>query len=991
MELETQAQLLAASLIGCVRMAKNLVIVESPAKAKTIGKYLGSDYVVEASIGHIMDLPKNDIGVELKRRTFAPTLIVSPGKEKIVDRLKKLAAKSDSVFLAADPDREGEAIAAHLKFQLLPSMKDKSKLRRVTFNEITKKAVQAAFLQTRDVDEDLVDAQQTRRVLDRLVGYQISPLLWDKVKRGLSAGRVQTVALRLIVEREREINAFQPVEYWNIDAVLSPSKGGQEFTARMVGVQGLPIKVSNGTDADGKEVFLSNALPDKSAVDEVMQQLERATWRVKSVEKKERRQNPRAPFTTSQLQQQAAGRLGFNVRRTMGVAQRLYEGVEIGSEGTVGLITYMRTDSTNMSKDAVEEIRGWVNKKFGDKYLPGNPNVYKSKKDAQEAHEAIRPTNVSFVPDEVRRYLSDEQYRLYKLIWERAVTSQMTPAVFDQTTVEIEAKAEGTYDFRTTGSVLKFDGWLRFDEEAKKAKAARAEAEKKQISQSADGDDTENAKDSTSEESSADRRLPELNDGQAVEKVSLDPQQKSTQPPPRFNEASLVKTLEEKGIGRPSTYASIINTIQERDYVKKLQQKLVPTEIGMVVTELLVKNFPYIFETGYTAQLEGELDDVEMGKEKWTDLLNGFYDHFEKELLVAETQMEDIKAMELETDEICEKCAAPLMLKWGKFGSFYSCSRFTKDKPVTVAQGPLKKDPKAAIAKVLEKLDFPMFVKAMNDDITESSVKVEDKAHLVEALQRAAGNGNKLVVEADSCDFTKENFSAKPDLAMPGAADAEAEDEFCDNCGRVMVLRNGPWGPFMSCPGYSEDPPCKTIRKLTQKVQTKPPVVLEEPCPKCGKPLLQRDGQYGEFIACSGYPKCKYVKQDLLDVPCPKCGGEIAVRKTKRNTTFYGCTRYPKCDFTSNQLLVNETCPKCDSAYLVEVSNAEGTYLVCPNNRESLPKRRPRKGAKEEPAPTTPECSFERKIGPPKPKEDDPEARTVPDPAKTRPVVEAVA
>jgi DNA topoisomerase-1 len=972
-------------------MAKNLVIVESPAKAKTIGKYLGSDYIVEASIGHIMDLPKNDIGVELKRRTFAPTLIVSPGKEKIVDRLKKLAAKSDSVFLAADPDREGEAIAAHLKFQLLPSMKDKSKLRRVTFNEITKKAVQAAFKNTRDINEDLADAQQTRRVLDRLVGYQISPLLWDKVKRGLSAGRVQTVALRLIVEREREINAFQPVEYWNIDAVLSPSKAGQEFTARMVGVQGLPIKVSNGTDADGKEVFLSNALPDKSAVDEVMQQLERATWRVKSVEKKERRQNPRAPFTTSQLQQQAAGRLGFNVRRTMGVAQRLYEGVEIGSEGTVGLITYMRTDSTNMSKDAIEEIRGWVNKKFGDKYLPTSANTYKSKKDAQEAHEAIRPTNISYVPDEVRRYLSDEQYRLYKLIWERAVTSQMTPAVFDQTTVEIEATAEGTYDFRTTGSILKFDGWLRFDEEAKKAKAARAEAEKKQISQSADSDDGESAKDSTSEESSADRRLPELTGGQAVEKISLDPQQKFTQPPPRFNEASLVKTLEEKGIGRPSTYASIINTIQERDYVKKLQQKLVPTEIGMVVTELLVKNFPYIFETGYTAQLEGELDDVEMGKEKWTTLLNGFYDHFEKELLVAETQMEDIKAMELETDEICDKCGAPLILKWGKFGSFYSCSRFTKDKPVTVAQGPLKKDPKAAIAKTLEKLSFPMYVKAMNDDVTESSVKVEDKAELIQALQRAAGGGNKLVVEADSCDFTKENFSAKPDLAIPGAADAEAEEEFCDNCGRVMVLRNGPWGPFMSCPGYSDDPPCKTIRKLTQKVQTKPPVVLEEPCPKCGKPLLQRDGQYGEFIACSGYPKCKYVKQDLLDVPCPKCGGEIAVRKTKRNTTFYGCTRYPKCDFTSNQLLVNETCPKCDSAYLVEVSNAEGTYLVCPNNRESLPKRRPRKGAKEEPAPTTPECSFEKKIGPPKPKEEEHEARTVPDPAKTRPVVEAVA
>src|SRR6202789_1261493 len=974
-------------------MAKNLVIVESPAKAKTIGKYLGSDYVVEASIGHIMDLPKNDIGVELLRRTFEPTLIVSPGKEKVVDRLKKLAAKSDSVFLAADPDREGEAIAAHLKFQLLPSIKDKSKLRRVTFNEITKKAVKAAFEHTRDVDENLVDAQQTRRVLDRLVGYQISPLLWDKVKRGLTAGRVQTVALRLIVEREREINAFQAVEYWNIDAVLSPQKGGQEFTARMVGVQGLPIRVANGTDADGKEVFLSNALPDKGAVDEVMEQLERATWCVKSIEKKERRQNPRAPFTTSQLQQQAAGRLGFNVRGTRGVAQRLYEGIELGSEGTVGLITYMRTDSTNMSADAVAEIREWVNKKFGGKYVPEKANVYKSKKDAQEAHEAIRPTNVSFVPDEVRRYLSDEQYRLYKLIWERAVTSQMTAAVFDQTTVEIEAKAEALYDFRTTGSILKFDGWLRFDEETKKAKAARAAAEaqeKKQISQSADADDAESAKDSTSEESSADRRLPELRDGQGLERVRLDPQQKFTQPPPRFNEASLVKTLEEKGIGRPSTYASIINTIQERDYVKKLAQKLVPTEIGMVVTELLVKNFPYIFETGYTAQLEGELDAVEEGTEKWTDLLNGFYTHFEKELKVAETDMEDIKAMEQATDEICEKCGAPLILKWGKFGSFYSCSHFTKVKPITVAQGPLKKDPKAAVKKVLDTFSFPMYVKAMNEDTTESRAKVESKAELIEALQAAAGQGNKLVVEPESCDFTKENFAAKPDLNSPEAQEGERGGEVRANGARTMVLRNGPWGPFMACPGYNEDPPCKTIRKLTQKVQSKPPVVLEEPCPKGGKPLLQRDGQYGEFIACSGYPKCKYVKQELLEVPCPKCGGEVAVRKNKRGDTFYGCTRYPKCDFTSNQKLVNETCPKCDSAYLVEYANAEGTFLICPNNREALPKRRPRKGAKEEEVSTTPECSYEKKIGPPKVKEE-PEERKRPDADKTRPVVEAVA
>jgi DNA topoisomerase-1 len=940
--------------------------------------------VVEASIGHIMDLPKNDIGVELKHRTFLPTLIISPGKEKVVERLKKLAAKSDSVFLAPDPDREGEAIAAHLKMQLLPSIKDKTKLRRVTFNEITKKAVKAAFEHTRDVDENLVDAQQTRRVLDRLVGYQISPLLWDKVKRGLSAGRVQTVALRLIVEREREINAFKPVEYWNIDALLSPGKGGTEFTARMVGVAGQPIRVSNGTDADGKEQFLANALPDKPAIDEVMAQLERAKWNVRSIEKKERRQNPRAPFTTSQLQQQAAGRLGFNVRRTMGVAQRLYEGIELGSEGTVGLITYMRTDSTRMSPDAVQEIREWVGKKFGDKYLPATENTYKSKKDAQEAHEAIRPTSVSFVPDEVRKYLSDEQYRLYKLIWERAVTSQMTPAVFDQTTVEIEAKADISYDFRTTGSILKFDGWLRFDEEAKKSKAARAAAEAEQSKQSSDADD---------EESSADRRLPELAEGQSLEKIKLDPQQKFTQPPPRFNEASLVKTLEENGIGRPSTYASIINTIQERDYVKKLQQKLVPTEIGMVVTDLLVKNFPYIFKVEYTANLENELDNVEDGTEKWTDLLKGFYGHLEDELKVAQTEMEDIKAMEEKTDEICEKCGAPLVLKWGKFGSFYSCSNFSNAKPITVAQGPLKKDPKAAVKKVTAKLHFPMFVKAMNDDVTESSTKVEDKAALLEALQAAAEHakekgGIKLVVEADSCDFTKENFAAKPDLAAPGA-DAEAEEEFCDNCGRVMVLRNGPWGPFMACPGYNEDPPCKTIRKLTHKVQTKPPVVLDEPCPKCGKPLLQRDGQYGEFIACSGYPKCKYVKQELLEVPCPKCGGEIAVRKNRRGDTFYGCTRYPKCDFTSNQKLINQTCPKCESAYLLELSNSEGTYLVCPNNHEKLPKRRGKKGAAEE-KPATPECKYIKKIGPPKPKEESVELQR-PDPEKTRPVVEAVA
>ena len=976
-------------------MAKNLVIVESPAKAKTINKYLGSDYVVEASIGHIMDLPKNDIGVELKHRTFAPTLIVSPGKEKVVDRLKKLAAKSDAVFLAPDPDREGEAIAAHLKMQLLPSMKKGSQLRRVTFNEITKKAVQAAFERTRDVNDNLVDAQQTRRVLDRLVGYQISPLLWDKVKRGLSAGRVQTVALRLIVERERAINAFHPVEYWIIDAVLAPAgRANDTFTARMSGVQGQSIRVSNGTDAEGKEQYLANALPDKEAVDEVMAQLQKATWRVRGVETKERQRKAPAPYTTSKLQQDAAGRLGFNVRRTMGVAQRLYEGIELGTDGTVGLITYMRTDSTRMSPDAIAEIRSWVGKNLGEKYLPKTENVYKSKADAQDAHEAIRPTSFTYTPDSVRKYLSDEQFRLYRLIWERAVASQMTPAVFDATSVDIEARAGSiSYDFRTTGSVLKFDGFLHFEEQAKKARATRDAksdaADKKLAEGSADGDGAENAADATSEDSAGDRRLPSLAANQALNANKLDPQQKFTQPPPRFNEASLVKALEEKGIGRPSTYASIINTIQERDYVKKIAQKLVPTEIGMVTTELLVKNFPYIFEPGYTATLEGELDEVEGGGKRWTDLLNGFYGHLEKELHVAEIEMEDVKAWEKETDQLCDKCGAPLLLKWGKFGSFYSCSNFTKTKPVNVALGPLKKDSKAIVKKVTDALTFPMIVKAMTEDVTDYSQEVADKTALLKALEAGAKKGKKLSVEPQTCDFTKENFAGKPDLSSPGAQDAEQEEEFCDNCGRVMVLKNGPWGPFMSCPGYSDDPPCKTIRKLTQKQQSKPPVQLEEPCPKCGKPLLQREGQYGEFIACSGYPKCKYVKQDLLDVACPKCAAEVAVRKNRRGDTFYGCTRYPKCDFTTNQKLVAGPCPECQSPYLLVLGDKEGTYLVCPNNVDRLPKRRGKKGDKQEEAPGV-VCHFEERIGPPQPK-DEPLELQRPNPKSAGPVVEAVA
>ena len=864
-------------------MSRSLVIVESPAKAKTIEKYLGKGFEVRASVGHIMDLPKNDIGVELKKRTFVPELVVSPGKEKVVEQLKKAGEKADEIFLAPDPDREGEAIAAHLAIQLGTNAKERKKIRRVTFNEITKKAVQEAFLHARDVDQNLVDAQQTRRVLDRLVGYQISPLLWDKVRRGLSAGRVQTVAVRLIVEREREIAAFKPVEYWTLEAQLHPNKRNSDsFKAKFVGIEGEAAKVPNGQDKEGKDQFISNALPDKAQMDAVLKSLEKATWSVASVQYREQQRRPLPPFITSQLQRDAASKLGFNVRRTMGVAQRLYEGIDLGSEGTTGLITYMRTDSPRVSPEAKDGARKWIGDNLGKQYLPETPNNYKGKKDSQDAHEAIRPSDAARTPESIAKYLSDEQLKLYTLIWKRFIASQMVPAVFDITTAKIEAKSaidRKTYDFRVTGSVLRFDGFLKIYEMSEEKKA----------------DDEEN---------SLANKLPSLENGEGLELEQLLPEDHFTDPPPRYNEASLVKELEERGIGRPSTYASIINTIQDREYVVKhggSRGRFYPTEIGMVVCDLLVESFPYIFDTKYTARLEEELDDIEEGKEKWTDLLNGFYDHFEDELKDADKTMRNIKRMEHMTDEKCEVCGSPLILKWGKFGSFFACSAYNKKDPT-------------------------------------------------------------------SCTFTKENIAAKPDMNTPEAQEAGDTEEYCENCGRVMVLRRGPFGPFMSCPGYSEDPPCKTIRKLSQKQQQKPPEPTGEACPECGKPLVLRQGAYGEFVSCSGYPKCKYVKQNLIEgMKCPKCGvGDIAERKARRGNVFWGCTNYPKCDFTSNNKPVPKKCPECGSPYLVEKTLKSGIYLECPNKKkgaeEEKPKKKGKKVAQPEPGAEV-VCHYSKRIG----------------------------
>jgi len=814
-------------------LSKGLVIVESPAKAKTIQKYLGKGFTVEASLGHVKDLPKSTLGVDIDNE-FDTEYIVIPGKEKVLNKLKKLAESADHIYLAPDPDREGEAIAAHLADELdtngskkkkKAGKKDKDKdkdgnglrIQRVTFNEITQRAVREAFEHPRQIDQNLVDAQQARRVLDRLVGYQVSPLLWDKVRRGLSAGRVQTVALRLIVEREREIKAFEKKEYWTIDAHLAGPKP-PAFDARFVGKGEEKIEVGNGEDAEKIRAFV-----------------EKADWLVRSVDRKERRRNAAPPFTTSKLQQDSARKLRFSVKRTMMIAQRLYEGVELGEEGLVGLITYMRTDSTRVSNDALAEVREMVGKEYGPQYLPEQPNTFKSKKNAQEAHEAIRPTSVAHTPEAVKQYLKEDEFKVYKLIWQRFVASQIMPAVFDQTTVDIDAKqGNDSYWFRVTGSVLKFDGFLKVYEESKEGKDEEDEELK--------------------------HKLPALESGQKLTLRELKPEQHFTEPPPRYNEASLVKELEERGIGRPSTYATILTTIQERQYVTKLGGKFAPTEIGLVVTDLLVDNFRDIFDVAYTARLEEELDEVEEGKEKWTDALAEFYKKFQKDLKYAEKHMENIKRMEKPTDEKCERCGSPLVIKWGKHGSFYACSSYEKDNP-------------------------------------------------------------------ESCTFTKENPINLPDLDSADVQET-TQEEYCENCGRVMVLKRGRFGQFMACTGY---PDCKNTRRLDQGKRV-PDIPLDEPCPKCGRNLMIRHGRYGEFTACSGYPDCKFVKQNFIGMKCPLCkDGELVEKKARKGNTFYGCSNYPKCKFTAAHRPIEEKCPSCGHEFLVEKHLKAGPVIACPN------------------------------------------------------------
>jgi len=800
-------------------MGKALVVVESPAKAKTINKYLGRDYKVVASMGHIRDLPKSKLGVDVDD-DFAESYEPLLSRKKVIKELKDAAKDASDIYVATDPDREGEAIGWHITQELAGK---KRKFHRLTFNEITKKAVQDALNHPRAIDVKMVAAQRARRVLDRLVGYKISPLLWDKVRRGLSAGRVQSVALKLVCDRERAIEAFVPVEYWNLFARLAGPQP-PEFEAKLLKKGGDAITVANEEQSKA-----------------VLADLERASWVVSTVTTKERKRHAPPPFITSKLQQTAR----FPVKKTMMLAQQLYEGgIEI-PELTGGLITYMRTDSVRVSDDAITAVRDYIKTTFGDDHLPEKPNAYKTKSDAQDAHEAIRPTSLQHDPETVKQYLTPDQYSLYRLIWNRFVASQMQPATFDETIVDITA---GSYLFRVKGTVPKFAGWMAT------YGLTPGEPEQKEPAAGAGGADAE-------DDDGVSGVLPPLAEGDRLEMKLLRPEQKFTQPPPRFSEATLVKELEENGIGRPSTYASIISVLQDREYVNKTEGRFKPTLLGSMITELLTKSFDDIIDIEYTRNLEDDLDKIEEGKTDYVKTLTSFYKKFKKDLTRAGKEMIDLKKG-IEIGEACDKCGQPMLKRVGKFGPFIACSGY----------------PECTNTRELETVE------------TESE-------------------------------------------------SGEEEIEPCENCGKPMAMKRGRFGQFLACTGYPE---CKTTRKLIATKQgglraAKADQILDEKCPRCSSNLVLKQGRFGEFTACTKYPECKYIKHKSTGVKCPKDadkGGEVVERKSKRGKIFFGCSNYPDCDFVLWNRPVNEPCPKCGAAYLVEKTTKKlGRQILC-NNEE---------------------------------------------------------
>ncbi len=764
-------------------MPKDLIIVESPAKVRTLAAFLGKSYDIRASMGHVRDLPKNRLGVDVES-DFAPSYTVIPERKHVIGGLRTAAKGSRHVFLASDPDREGEAIAWHLSEAL-----GLRNAQRIEFHEITQRAVQEAIDHPRPLNQDRVNAQQARRVLDRLVGYKISPLLWKKVQKNLSAGRVQSVAVRLIVDREREIQAFVTDEYWSIAARLTPQGKEFPFLARLVRVDGKKAELRNREEADAVLRSLGYRLEEREeGFGATPLNGESHTWTVGEVSRREQRRNPQAPFITSTLQQEASRKLGFSNRRTMQAAQQLYEGIALGTQGHVGLITYMRTDSVSVAQEAQAEARHYITGRFGPEYLPTAPRKYKSAKAAQEAHEAIRPTSVQRHPTDLKGHLSDDQFRLYTLIWQRFLASQMASAVFDVTTVDIPVR---TLLFRATGRVMKFDGYMKLYIE---------------------GRDEESDDDET-------RRLPDMRAGDNLDLLGLLPEQHFTEPPPRYTEATLVKAMEERGIGRPSTYAQIITTIQERDYVALQEKRFRPTDLGCVVTDQLVKHFPKILNVDFTAEVEQELDDIASGERHWVAVLDEFYGPFVQALAAAEQTMERLKPQAEPTDVKCPDCGSPMVIRMSRRGKFMGCSAYPKCKKT-------------------------------------------------------------LPLEEEGADV---------------AGDGAAPDA-----------------------GPSPD------------------------CPKCGRPTQLRQGRYGPFYGCTGYPECKTIidpkrpEPKELGIPCPTgCGGALAEKRSRFGKTFYGCNRYPDCKFAAWDRPTEQRCATCgypmgERSFRGQVTGLRCTNEACP-------------------------------------------------------------
>lgn len=810
-------------------MAKHLVIVESPAKAKTIGKYLGKDYQVVASIGHVRDLPKSKIGVDVDK-DFEPQYEVIKGKTDVVKDLKAAAQEKDTVLLASDPDREGEAIAWHIA-HLLSTGKDKVKskvVKRVLFEEITKTAVIESIKSPRDLDTSMFESQQARRILDRLVGYKVSPILWNKVRRGLSAGRVQTVALRIVCEREKEIKAFITQEYWSIVAKLNgPKPPG--FSAYLHSYKGERVSKDQ------------KSIANQAQAQEIVSALEKADYEVSSVTKKERQRKPVAPFITSRLQQEASRKLGYQPSRAMKIAQELYEGIDIGDkEGPVGLITYMRTDASRVSPVALEELRGYIPTKYGKEYLPKSAYEYKSGKSAQEAHEAIRPTSVFRDPESIKSFLTKDQYRLYDLIWKRFVASQMVPAIFDQTSVDIKA-GEGI--FRGTGQIMKFDGFMRVYAEGRDDDQAEASAKDgKSVALDA-GKAAQDEKNEDALNADDQAELPELNQGDKLKLKSLTPNQHFTQPPPRFSQATLIKELEEKGIGRPSTYASIMSTIVNKEYVNLDQSKrLCPTDLGILVCDLLIESFPKEFDVGFTARMEDQLDSVSESKLNWVDMMREFYQPFAKTLENAAANMRDVKAQEIPSGLNCPKCNNPLNIRWGRNGEFLACKSYPECKFTCN----FERDENNAVVMVAQ----------AEPEVTDVPCPKCSAPTIIRSGKYGQFRGCSAYPK---CKYI-ESIKSKSEIGIK-----------CPICAKGdVVQRRSRWGKFFyGCSEYKKDGGCSFISNY------KP---VDRACPKCeNKYLIIKERKAGNKLACPN-EECDFIEDWVEPVSAEPA---VAVVETK--------------------------------------------------------------------------------------------------------------